>query len=88
MGFDCPLKEAFSFIYKVRFGNGLTENEYDHVFFGRFEGSPKPDPEEAEGWRWVSLEELDSDIKKYPEKYTYWLRSALGKVISHAKKPF
>src|SRR4030042_2763439 len=43
MGLDCPLKEAFSFIYKVRFENGLFEHELDHVFIGRVDGKPVPD---------------------------------------------
>jgi len=80
MGFDCPLKEVFSFIYRVDFGNGLTENEYDHVFAGRFGGNPKPNPEEADGWKWVSMEELKADVKKNPQKYTYWFGLVLEKL--------
>lgn len=82
MGFDCPLKEAFSFIYKVKFENGLYEHEYDHVFIGRCEVKPIPNPEEYEEWKWVSLEELKKDIKRSPEKYTYWLRSAMDRLVS------
>jgi isopentenyl-diphosphate delta-isomerase len=86
MGFDCSLKEIFSFIYKVKFGNGLYEHELDHVFVGRFEGKPVPDPEEAEGWKWVSLKELKKDIQKNPQNYTYWLKASLDSVISHVGK--
>ena len=82
MGFDCKLREAFSFIYKVKFRNGLTENELDHVFVGRFGGKPKPKPEEAEGWKWVSMDGLKKDVEKNPDKYTYWLRVALEKLVS------
>ncbi|MEM5812433.1 MAG: isopentenyl-diphosphate Delta-isomerase [Candidatus Aenigmatarchaeota archaeon] len=84
MGFDVPLKEIFSFVYKVKFGNGLYENEYDHVFVGRFDGEPKPNPKEAESWKWVSLQALKNDIEKNPEKYTYWLRASINKLISKA----
>jgi len=83
MGFDCPVKEAFSFIYKVKFGNGLYEHELDHVFIGSYDGEPKPDPEEAEEWKWVSLKELKKDIQKNPGNYTCWLRVSLDRVISH-----
>ena len=82
MGFDCDLKEAFSFIYKVRFENGLYEHELDHVFTGRFDGKPSPNPEEAEGWKWISLKELKKCIQKTPGNYTYWLRASLDRVIS------
>ena len=34
MGFEVPLKELFSFIYKAPFDNGLTEHEFDHVLIG------------------------------------------------------
>lgn len=86
MGFDCEIKEIFSFIYKVRFENGLIENEYDHVFVGIFDGKPKPNPNEVEEWKWVGLEELKMDIKKNPEKYTYWLRIALDRIVSYMNK--
>src|SRR4051794_281839 len=32
MGMDCELTELFQFSYRHEFGNGLIENEYDHVF--------------------------------------------------------
>ena len=58
MGFDCELKEVFTFTYRVKFDDGLIENEYDHVFFGKFDGKPEPNPEEVDDWKWISLEEL------------------------------
>jgi len=86
LGFDCPLKEAFTFIYKTKFDNGLFEHEFDHVFIGKFDGSPIPNPEEVESWTWVSLAELKKDIKENPENYTYWLKVSIGKVISYSAK--
>jgi len=85
MGFDVPLKEVFSFIYKVRFGNGLTEHELDHVFFGQYDSEPRPNPEETDGWKWVSLGELKKNVKKNPDSYTYWFRVSLDRVISRRK---
>jgi len=82
MGFDCEVKEIFSFIYKVKFDNGLWEHEYDHVFFGKFDGEPKPNPEEVDEWKWVSLEKLKKDIQENPDNYTYWLKKSIDKVIS------
>lgn len=85
MGFDVSLKEIFSFVYKVRFGNGLTENELDHVFVGKFDGKPVPNPEEAGGWKWISLDELKKDLEKNPGSYTYWLKVALDRLISYKR---
>ena len=83
MGFDCELSEKFSFIYKVDFENSLSENEFDHVLFGKFEEEPKPDPKEATDWKWVGLGELKTDIKENPEKYTYWFKICLDKILKY-----
>jgi len=84
MGFDCDLTEKFSFIYKIDFENGLSENEFDHVFFGKFDADPNPDPKEAAEWKWIDIEKLKKDIKENPEKYSYWLKISLLKVLKHA----
>jgi isopentenyl-diphosphate delta-isomerase len=90
MGFTCDLKEAFNFMYRAKFENGLSENEFDHVFIGTFDGNPEPDKKEVENWKWISLQDLRRDIKKNPENYTYWLRISIDKIISYleSKKAF
>src|SRR5258708_5798594 len=50
MGFTTALEKAFDFTYKVSFENGLTENEFDHVFTGRYEGSIEPNPDEVKDY--------------------------------------
>lgn len=79
MGFDCILREIFAFTYRTEFENGLQEHEYDHVLVGMFEGKVDPDPEEAEGFAWIPLEEVQEEVEKNPEEYTFWFRQALGK---------
>lgn len=79
MGFDCELIEIFTFIYKAKLDHGLCEHEYDHVMIGKFDGEPIPNPEEADGWKWIGLDELKKDIMAYPENYTYWFKVALEK---------
>ena len=85
MGFDVPLKEVFSFTYKNAFGNGLTEHEFDHVLFGEFDGEPIMNPEEVADWKYISLENLNQQIKAHPEQYTIWLQIALVEVVKHLK---
>ncbi len=80
MGFDCQLKEVFTFIYKVKFDNGLSEYEFDHVFIGKYDGKVFPNPEEVASSKWISIKDLKGDIKKNPCKYSYWLREALIKL--------
>src|SRR5947207_11050842 len=42
MGFNTALHKPFTFIDKAPFENGLTEQEYDPVFVGSFNGLIKP----------------------------------------------
>ncbi|MDO8260296.1 MAG: isopentenyl-diphosphate Delta-isomerase [Candidatus Magasanikbacteria bacterium] len=72
MGFDCELKEIFSFVYKIRFANGLTENEFDHVFVGKYDGQPIINPSEVSDWRWVKMSDLIDDIHQNKADYTPW----------------
>jgi len=81
MGFDCELKEIDSFIYKAGFDNGLTEHEYDHIFTGKFDGESNLNPEEAEDYKWIGLENLKKEIKKNPEDFTVWFKIAMEKVF-------
>lgn len=86
LGFDTELREILSFIYKARFKNGLTEHEFDHVFVGRFDGNPKPNPEEADEVRWVDPDWIEKDVKQNPEKYTPWFNIILERVLDwHSK---
>lgn len=77
MGITVPLSPAFSFVYRVDLGNGLVEHELDHVFTGKFNGTPAPDPAEVQSWDWVELPKLKSDCEVNPDRYTAWLPLAL-----------
>ncbi|WP_010181156.1 isopentenyl-diphosphate Delta-isomerase [Aquimarina agarilytica] len=74
MGFVTPLKEKFSFIYKAKFDNGLTEHEFDHVLVGNYEADPIINPDEVAAWKWVDLEIIKKDITSNPEIYTPWFK--------------
>ncbi len=77
MGFDCSLKEAFDFTYRIDVGGEMTEHEYDHVFVGKFDGQPHPSPEEVSEYRWVSLEELYRDVRADSKDYAPWFKIIL-----------
>lgn len=83
-GFDAPLVEAFSFVYRADdAASGLTEHEFDHVFLGQFDGPPAPNPLEIDGWRWAEPGELLADVDACPQRYTPWFKIALVRVIEH-----
>ena len=77
MGIQASLEEQFWFIYRAELDQGLTEHELDHVFTGVFEGVPKPNPDEVEGWKWISMEDLQADVAKNPGVYTEWFKIIL-----------
>lgn len=86
LGFDCPLEEKFTFIYREPVGNDLTEYEFDHVVFGHYEGSMDLNRDEVETVKWISLEDLDSEIKSNPGKFSPWLRICLPDVKREYEK--
>ncbi|MBI3336383.1 isopentenyl-diphosphate Delta-isomerase [Candidatus Peregrinibacteria bacterium] len=77
-GFDCPLTECGSFIYRAHDKKG-TEYEYDIVFVGEISDRTPvtPDTNEIAEWKWMNIEELKDDLKNNPEKYSPWLPQAL-----------
>ena len=86
MGITADLFEIGVFHYKAEVGNGLIENEIDHVFMGELLFSKiKPNPEEVEGFTWMSVEQLNKALKDNPENYTAWLKQALE--IFHSSAP-
>ena len=85
MGFSVPLEELFSFIYKAPFDNGLTEHELDHVMLGYYEGIPEINSDEVNTWKWMSLNEIASDLTVNPESYTVWFKIIFERFFNHIK---
>lgn len=73
LGFDTKLTKKFDFVYKATVGD-LTEHEFDHVFFGVFDGEFTPNPEEVEDTKWMSMNNLRADMKTNPGVYTEWFK--------------
>lgn len=77
MGIVAKPRIAFSFIYQAKFENGLLEHELDYVLFDVFDGVPALNPEEAEDWKWMSMDNLAADIDEHPHEYTAWFKILL-----------
>jgi isopentenyl-diphosphate delta-isomerase len=88
MGFRCDLVPAFDMVYRADVGNGLVEYEYDHIFLGRWNGSPSPDAREVMDWRWVALDDLAEEVVSNPRRFTYWFRVALLELDARGLLPF
>jgi isopentenyl-diphosphate delta-isomerase len=74
MGIICPFSFSFSMSYRPEVSNGLIANEIVHVFAGRLNGTPTPNPFEVSDWCWKTFTEVERDIDERPEIYTLWFR--------------
>jgi isopentenyl-diphosphate Delta-isomerase len=84
-GFDTDLRELFSFVYNATDPtSGLTEHEFDHVFVGRFDGAPQPNPDEIGQWKWIQPEALLADVKSHPQAYTPWFKLIVERALAVA----
>jgi isopentenyl-diphosphate delta-isomerase len=82
LGFDTALEKSFSFLYHASDEkSGLSEREFDHVFRGRYDGEPEPNPEEVGAWRWEEPREVLDDLERDPASYTPWFRIVAPRVL-------
>ena len=77
MGFTCRLHRAGQLQYRAELGDSMIEHEIDHVFVGRFDGTPTPNPLEVDAFAWIQVSELRQRIAAAPENLTFWLRLLL-----------
>lgn len=81
LGVDVMLWPVFKFRYTaVDPSSGLTEQELDHVFVGRLDEAPRPDPAEIDEVRWVPGGALAADVAAHPQRYTPWFAELLGRL--------
>lgn len=83
MGITCDMHEVFTFIYKASVGLGLTEHEFDHVWFGQCDDTPVINTDEVASWKYMNLDELSEDLKNHPEQYTEWFKISFNEVRAH-----
>ena len=81
LGFITPVNKVFDFKYNASFDNGLTEHEYDHVYFGKYAGKLKPNPAEVQDYCYKSMDEIANTIQTHPHKYTAWFCIAFPKLM-------
>ena len=85
-GFETPLVEAFSFVYRASdAASGLTEHEFDHVLFGQYDGEPTPNADEIDDWKWEKTHQLLEDVRRQPAMFTPWFQLSLERVLNFAR---
>jgi len=80
MGLRLTLHPVFELSYNLPLSNGLTEHEYGHVFFAVSDQLPQPDPAEADGWRYCSLDEIQTEMQQHPEHFTPWFLHTFARI--------
>lgn len=83
MGFDTELTEVFSFKYKTAFDNGLTENEFDHIFIGKYNNDLIPNLLEVNTYKWSDIKWVEQDIEENKEIYTFWFKICFKKLLNY-----
>jgi isopentenyl-diphosphate delta-isomerase len=74
MGIVCSLSFLLRVQYRAPVSDGLVEHELVHVLGGRFDGAPRPNPDEVMAWRWSEPAEIAKDMNERPEIFTAWFR--------------
>jgi isopentenyl-diphosphate Delta-isomerase len=66
--------------YRAEVGGGLTEHEVVDVFTAEAPAGLRidPDPAEVAATRWVDLYDLAAETRRWPERFTPWLRIYLS----------
>lgn len=88
MGIETTVSKAFDFIYKAELPDHLTEYEFDHVFVGIYDADVHPNHLEVANFVYQSIEEVSTNLKSYPEKYTVWFKIAFPKVVEWYQSNF
>lgn len=86
MGMRLTLHPVFELSYNLPMGNGLIEHEYGHVYFAFSDELPKPDPQEAEGWRYAALGDIQQEIQAHPERFTPWFLHTFTRIPAEFKQ--
>ncbi|MBN8821595.1 MULTISPECIES: isopentenyl-diphosphate Delta-isomerase [unclassified Spirosoma] len=87
LGFQTTLQPVFTFQYRADVGDGLIENEIDHVFTGVYEGPIPFNPQEVSAIRWVSATELADEMTQHPSNFTVWFRILFEQLMNYQTSP-
>lgn len=74
LGFTTALQSIFSFTYRSKVENDLTEHEFDHVFAGIYEGEITPDSSEVANYQYHLIADLENKLQANPHHFTVWFR--------------
>lgn len=74
LGVAAPLSFGFYSRYRSELDNGMHENEFVYVYFGRLQSEPRPNPAEIAAVELLSCEEIAQRIDKEPQSFAFWFK--------------
>lgn len=83
LGIKADLTEKFNFIYKADVGKNLWEHELDYVFTTIYNGDFHLNEDEVSEIRFISMQDLDIEMKNNPENFTEWFKIILKEYKEH-----
>lgn len=86
LGFSTPIQYLYQFKYHARFFDIGSESELCSVYIGRYDGPVEVNEQEIEEYKFISLNELESDINgrsDHSDQYTPWFKTEWQQIKSH-----
>jgi isopentenyl-diphosphate Delta-isomerase len=74
LGIKTALNHIGNYRYRADLPGELIENEFVHIFAGRTDDVPSPNPEEVETIKWVAPDMLIQDIGENRHDYSAWFQ--------------
>ncbi len=86
LGIHVDIDELFQISYEEQLENNLWENEFDHIFLGKYSTNIlNPNPEEIKAVDHVDIQELEKKLEQNPEKFTFWFKLIFPKLKDYLK---
>lgn len=85
MGISADLNYHSCFTYQANLDYGLQEHEFDHVYIGRSDQKPIPNPDEVQEYKYLSPENVSQEILHNPQAYSEWFKIIWAKIKDNVK---
>ena len=84
-GFSTSLHKIGTVQYNLPLDNDFTEQEFDHIFLGCYNGPVAPNPYEIDAYKWVHSSVLAQDLIDNAERYVPWLPKIFPIFFQHPR---
>jgi isopentenyl-diphosphate delta-isomerase len=74
LGVQSALSFGFFARYRTELDNGMHENEFVYVYFGRLSSEPRPNPDEIADVALLSCDDIERRIRRDPDSFAFWFK--------------